>query len=216
MHSDLPLFSLKKFKISLKNPLPSLPCGIHNECSLSEIPLETFDSCPTIFLRTQVKQTEVNKNISYHKKACSFGHSVFELYLKWLSSSFPVMSRFPMNIWRACWVAWDKLVIKCFLLVYREYPSRNMICLRLHTHLKARVYTTRNHSWDISRYTTRKHCITSINKNCERFEPRIHFKRKLSFIVRVNVVLNRTVVVDSDWRFDNLYGILLAMKTRNQ
>ena len=31
------------------------------------------------------------------------------------------------------------------------------------------------------------------------------FKR-LSLIVRVNVVLNRTVVVDSDWRFDNLCG----------
>ena len=33
--------------------------------------------------------------------------------------------------------------------------------------------------------------------NCERFEPRSHFKR-LSLIVRVNVVLNTTVVVDSD------------------
>ena len=33
--------------------------------------------------------------------------------------------------------------------------------------------------------------------DCERFEPRSHFKR-LSLIVRVNVVLNRTVVVDSD------------------
>ena len=32
---------------------------------------------------------------------------------------------------------------------------------------------------------------------CERFEPKSHFKR-LSLIVRVNVVLNRTVVVDSD------------------
>ena len=32
---------------------------------------------------------------------------------------------------------------------------------------------------------------------CERFEPRSHFKR-LSLIVRVNVVLNRSVVVDSD------------------
>ena len=31
------------------------------------------------------------------------------------------------------------------------------------------------------------------------------FKR-LSLIVRVNVVLNRTVVVDSDRRFDNLCG----------
>ena len=33
---------------------------------------------------------------------------------------------------------------------------------------------------------------------CERFEPRSHFKSRLSLIVRVNVVLNRTVVVDSD------------------
>ena len=32
---------------------------------------------------------------------------------------------------------------------------------------------------------------------CERFESRSHFKR-LSLIVRVNVVLTRTVVVDSD------------------
>ena len=32
------------------------------------------------------------------------------------------------------------------------------------------------------------------------------FKSSLSLIVRVNVVLNRTVVVDSDWRFDNLCG----------
>ena len=31
-------------------------------------------------------------------------------------------------------------------------------------------------------------------------------KYRLSLIVRVNVVLNRSVVVDSDWRFDNLYG----------
>ena len=33
---------------------------------------------------------------------------------------------------------------------------------------------------------------------CERFEPRSHFKGRLSLIVRVNVVLNSTVVVDSD------------------
>ena len=31
-------------------------------------------------------------------------------------------------------------------------------------------------------------------------------KYRLSLIVRVNVVLNRTVAVDSDWRFDNLCG----------
>ena len=41
---------------------------------------------------------------------------------------------------------------------------------------------------------------------CERFEPRSHFKSRLSLIILVNVVLNRTVVDDSDWRFDNLCG----------
>ena len=41
---------------------------------------------------------------------------------------------------------------------------------------------------------------------CERLEPRSHFKSRLSLIVQVNVVLNRTVVVDSDCRFDNLCG----------
>ena len=41
--------------------------------------------------------------------------------------------------------------------------------------------------------------------NCERFEPRSHFISGLSMIVRLNIVLNRTVV-DSDWRFDNLCG----------
>ena len=35
-------------------------------------------------------------------------------------------------------------------------------------------------------------------ENCERFEPRSRFKSRLSLIVRVNVVRNRTVVVDSD------------------
>ena len=38
------------------------------------------------------------------------------------------------------------------------------------------------------------------------FEPRSHFKSRLSLIVWLNVVLNRTDVVDSDWRFDNLCG----------
>ena len=39
----------------------------------------------------------------------------------------------------------------------------------------------------------------------ERFEPRSHFMSRLCMIVRVNAVLNRTVV-DSDWRFVNLCG----------
>ena len=38
-------------------------------------------------------------------------------------------------------------------------------------------------------------------------------KNRLSLIVRVNVVLNRTVVVDSDWRFDNLCGSHLQSQT---
>ena len=42
--------------------------------------------------------------------------------------------------------------------------------------------------------------------HCERFEPRSHLKSRLSLIVRVNVLLNRTVAVDSDWHFDDLCG----------
>ena len=42
-------------------------------------------------------------------------------------------------------------------------------------------------------------------QNCTKMLRNLIFKR-LSLIVRVNVVLNRTVVVDSDWRFDNLCG----------
>ena len=37
-----------------------------------------------------------------------------------------------------------------------------------------------------------------VTVHCERFEPRSHFKSRLSLIIWVNVVLNRTVVVDSD------------------
>ena len=37
------------------------------------------------------------------------------------------------------------------------------------------------------------------SKICKRFEPRSHFKSRLCLIVGVNVVLNRTVVVDSDY-----------------
>ena len=40
--------------------------------------------------------------------------------------------------------------------------------------------------------------ITTKGINCERFEPKSHLKSRLSLIVQVNVVLNRTVVVDSD------------------
>ena len=61
------------------------------------------------------------------------------------------------------------------------------------------LFWKRAHVWNFS-------LCKSFMSYCERFEPRSHFKR-LSLIVRVNVVVNRTVVVDSDWRFDNLCGI---------
>ena len=50
---------------------------------------------------------------------------------------------------------------------------------------------------------TTENIVTYNNTLCERFESRNHFKR-LSLIVRVNVVLNRTVLVDGDWRFNKL------------
>ena len=40
--------------------------------------------------------------------------------------------------------------------------------------------------------------IFEIKLKCEGFEPRSHFKSRLSVIVWVNVVMNRTVVVASD------------------
>ena len=42
-------------------------------------------------------------------------------------------------------------------------------------------------------------CVSRIiSQNCERFEPKSHFKSRLSMIIQVNVVLNRTVIVGSD------------------
>ena len=38
----------------------------------------------------------------------------------------------------------------------------------------------------------------TVQFNCQRFEPRSHFINRLSVIVRVNIVMNGTVVVDSD------------------
>ena len=42
----------------------------------------------------------------------------------------------------------------------------------------------------------RQSCL--VHYTLGKVEPRSHFKSRLSLIVRVNVVLNRTVVVDSD------------------
>ena len=47
------------------------------------------------------------------------------------------------------------------------------------------------------------------------FEPRSHFESRLTLIVGVNVVLDRTVVVDSDWRFDNQIIIIIITNNNN-
>ena len=51
---------------------------------------------------------------------------------------------------------------------------------------------------EVERTNFEIHLIITVQSYCERFEPRSHFKSRLSLIVRVNVVPNRTVVVDSD------------------
>ena len=50
----------------------------------------------------------------------------------------------------------------------------------------------------VNNFTAIINTCQQYRNNCERFEPRSHFKSRLNLIVRVNVVLNRTVVVDSD------------------
>ena len=59
----------------------------------------------------------------------------------------------------------------------------------------------------------REGSFTSSSNFCERFEPRSHFISRLSMIDWVNVVLNKTIVNDSDWRFDNLCGSYLQSQS---
>ena len=69
------------------------------------------------------------------------------------------------------------------------------------------IFHLQKHS---STFANRKYEELSYPQKSENVRPHSsnsieNFKR-LSLIVRVTVVLNRTVVVDSDWRFDNLCG----------
>ena len=63
-----------------------------------------------------------------------------------------------------------------------------------------------------------RHAILSFTNNftfnCERCESRGHFISRLRMIVRVNIVMNRTVV-DSDWSFDNLCGSHLQSQSES-
>ena len=52
--------------------------------------------------------------------------------------------------------------MQCFLVGYR-HATCHLYFLRIHTRLKARVYTENtSDAWHIPRYPTRKHCITSM------------------------------------------------------
>ena len=64
-----------------------------------------------------------------------------------------------------------------------------------------------------SRYLVKSETFCWQPYSCERFEPRSHFKSWLSLIFRVNVVLNKTVVIDGDWRFNNLCGSYLESQS---
>ena len=52
-------------------------------------------------------------------------------------------------------------------------------------------------------FVSTSHATKSYHVHCKLSLTKLYIRR-LSLIVWVNVVLNRTVVVDSDWRFDNL------------
>ena len=62
-----------------------------------------------------------------------------------------------------------------------------------------RTFNNKNFKMKVEQTNFVTHIMITVQSYyCERFEPRSHFKSRLSLIVRVNVVLNRTVVVDSD------------------
>ena len=47
-----------------------------------------------------------------------------------------------------------------------------------------------------------------------KVEPRSHFRSRLSLIIQVIIVLNRTVVFESDWRFNNLCNSHLQSQSK--
>ena len=52
----------------------------------------------------------------------------------------------------------DKIVMQCFLVACREYPTRDLHFVFM---TYSPMYTEKsNHSWDISQHATRKPCIT--------------------------------------------------------
>ena len=74
---------------------------------------------------------------------------------------------------------------------------------------EVRKTTTPNEAWWIWLHVT----VTNVQTFLK--EPRSHFISRLSMIVRVNVVLNKTVL-DCSWRFDNLCGSHLQCQDEMQ
>ena len=86
-----------------------------------------------------------------------------------------------------------------FLLFQTHY---HVIIIHYHTQKqkkrKFKPMIKLNHNIDLLAEFPPKSVLNNNYIYCERFEPRSHFKSRLSLIVRVNIVLNRTVAVDSD------------------
>ena len=59
-------------------------------------------------------------------------------------------------------LAWDKIVMQCFLVLYREIThSRPDFSLYTHSPKGSPFKNDISHSWNISRHTTGSHCLTS-------------------------------------------------------
>ena len=113
---------------------------------------QTADSCVAIFSRMKVSGHRRIWNLVNDKLSIIWTLS-FEYYI-----FFELICDVEVSLFL---LAWDKLIMQCSLVPpWISYSFLN------HTHLSKgsceRVYLERSsHSWDISRYTTRKHCISS-------------------------------------------------------
>ena len=65
---------------------------------------------------------------------------------------------------------------------------------------------TKNNRYTSFKTLPMKSKIWLCSKPYHNVYPRARFKSRLSSMVRVNVIMDRTVVVNSDWRFDNWRG----------
>ena len=84
-----------------------------------------------------------------------------------------------------------------------EYATCHLYFLRIHTRLKARVYTENaSNAWHISQYPTRKHCITSIYYN-------ILYYTILYYTILYYTILYYTILYYTILYYTILYYIIL-------